>query len=49
MPRKKRYRSEEIIHKPREDEVAFPQGKSTGEVCRKLGVSKQTYCRRRRK
>ncbi len=39
----KRYRAEEIIHKLREAEVAFAQGKSTGEVCKKLGVSEQTY------
>ena len=38
MPRK-RYRAEEIIHKLREAEVALAQGKSTAEVCKKLGVA----------
>ena len=47
MPRK-RYRAEEIIHKLREAEVAFAQGKSTAEVCKKLGVVEQTYNRWRR-
>ncbi len=44
MPRK-RYRAEEIIHKLREAEVAFAKGKSTAEVCKKLGVAEQTYYR----
>lgn len=47
MPRK-RYRAEEIIHKLREAEVALAQGKSTAEVCKKLGVAEQTYYRWRR-
>jgi hypothetical protein len=40
MPRKC-YRAEEIIHKLREAEVAFAKGKSTAEVCKKLGVAEQ--------
>ena len=44
----KRYRAEEIIHKLREAEVAFAQGKSTAEVCKQLGVTEQTYYRWRR-
>jgi transposase-like protein len=47
MPRK-HYRAEEIIHKLREAEVALAQGKSTAEVCKKLGVAEQTYYRWRR-
>ena len=47
MPRK-RYRAEEIIHKLREAEVALAQGKSTAEVCKKLGVAEQAYYRWRR-
>ena len=47
MPRK-RYRAEEISHKLREAEIAFAQGKSTAEVCKKLGVAEQTSCRWRR-
>lgn len=45
---RKRYRAEEIIHKLREAEVALAQGKSTAEVCKKLGVTEQTYYRWRR-
>ena len=44
----KRDRAEEIIHKIREVEAALAQGKSTAEVCNKLGVAEQTYCRWRR-
>jgi len=47
MPRK-HYRAEEIIHKLREAEVALAQGKSTAEVCKKLGVAQQAYYRWRR-
>jgi len=47
MPRK-HYRAEEIIHKLREAEVALAQGKSTAEVCKKLGVAEQAYYRWRR-
>ena len=47
MPRK-RFRAEEILHKLREAEVALAQGKSTAEVCKKLGVAEQTYYRWRR-
>lgn len=38
MPRK-HYQAEEIIPKLREAEMALAQGKSTGEVCKKLGVA----------
>ena len=41
MPRK-RYRSEEIIHKLREAGVSFAQGKSTAKICKRLGVAEQT-------
>lgn len=47
MPRK-RFNAEEIIHKLREAEVLLAQGKKTPEVCRKLGVTDQTYYRWRR-
>jgi len=47
MPRK-RYKAEEIIHKLREAEVLLAQGKKTPEVCRKLGVTDQTYYRWRK-
>ncbi len=39
-----RFTAEEIIHKLRETEVLFPQGKKTPEVCQKLGVTDQPYC-----
>ncbi len=45
---RKRYRAEEIIHKLREAEVLLAQGKKTPEVCKKLGVTEQTYYRWRR-
>ena len=45
---RKRFRAEEIIHKLREAEVLLAQGKKTPEVCKKLGVTEQTYYRWRR-
>jgi len=45
---RKRFTAEEIIHKLREAEVLLAQGKKTPEVCRKLGVTEQTYYRWRR-
>ena len=45
---KRRYKAEEIIHKLREAEVALAQGRKTPEVCRKLGITEQTYYRWRR-
>ena len=45
---KRRYQAEEIIHKLREAEVALAQGRKTPEVCKKLGVTEQTYYRWRR-
>ena len=47
MP-KKRYSSEQIIAKLREAEVELAKGQKTGAVCRKLGISEQTYYRWRR-
>ena len=45
---RKRFQAEEIIHKLREAEVLLSQGKKTPEVCKKLGVTEQTYYRWRR-
>lgn len=45
---RKRFRPEEIIHKLREAEVELSQGKKTPEVCKKLGVTEQTYYRWRK-
>ena len=47
MPRK-RHTAEQIIRKLREAEVELAQGKTTGEVCKKLGITEQTYYRWRK-
>jgi transposase-like protein len=47
MPRK-RYNAEEIIHKLREADVLLGQGKTVSEVCKRLGVTDQTYYRWRK-
>ena len=47
MP-KKRYSAEQIISKLREAEVELAKGQKTADVCRKIGVSEQTYYRWRR-
>ena len=47
MPRK-RYTSEPIIVHLREAEVELAKGQTTAEVCRKLGISEQTYYRWRK-
>ena len=44
----KRYKREDIIHKPREAEVLLSQGSNVASVCKQLGVSEQT-CYRWRK
>ena len=45
---RKRYTSEEIISMLREAEVFLKQGSTVGEICRKLGISEQTYYRWRK-
>lgn len=45
---RKRYTPEQIIGMLREAEVLLSQGRKTGEVCRQLGVSEQSYYRWRR-
>ena len=42
MP-KKRYAAEQIIRHLREAEVELAKGQTTGEVCRKLGITEQSY------
>jgi putative transposase len=42
MP-KKRYNTEEVIHKLREADVLLSQGRNIAEVCKQLGVTDQTY------
>jgi len=45
---RKRYSSEQIILDLREAEVELAKGQSTAEVCRKLGITEQTYYRWRK-
>ncbi len=47
MPQK-RYKPEEIINKLREAEVELSKGHTAGEICRKLGITGQTYYRWRK-
>jgi hypothetical protein len=48
MPRGKKFTAEQTIGKPREAEVRLAQGKTAPEVVRKLGMTEQTYYRRKR-
>lgn len=45
---KRKYSSEEIIHKLREADVLLGQGKTIAEACKQLGVSGHTYFRWRK-
>lgn len=45
---RKHYSAEQIINNLRQAEVLFSQGKNTGEVCRSIGISNQTYYRWRK-
>ena len=45
---KKRYSAEQIIGYLREAEVLLAKGSTIGQVCRKIGVTEQTYYRWRR-
>lgn len=45
---RKRFSPEQIISMLREAEVLLSQSNSIGEVCRKLGISEQTYYRWRK-
>jgi|TARA_B100000315_G_scaffold17067_1_gene15196 transposase-like protein len=45
---RKRYSPEQVINILREAEVLISQGQTTGEVCRGLGISEQSYYRWRR-
>ncbi len=47
MPQK-RYKPEQIINKLREAEVELSKGKTAGHICRKLGITEQTYYRWRK-
>src|SRR5262249_28118852 len=45
---RKRHGAEQIIAKLREAEVELARGKTAGGICRKLGITRQTYDRWRR-
>lgn len=45
---RKRFSVEQIINHLREAEVLLSQGKTVGEICRRIGVSEQSYYRWRR-
>lgn len=45
---KRGYSAEQIIAKLREAEVLIGKGETVGQVCRKIGVTEQTYYRWRR-
>jgi len=45
---RKRFTVEQIINHLREAEVLLGQGKTVGEICRRIGVSEQSYYRWRR-
>jgi len=45
---RKRYTPEQIIGMLREAEVSLAQGEKTGTICRRLGVSEQSYYRWRK-
>ena len=47
MPRRQ-FSVEQIISHLREAEVLLARGQTVCEVCRRLGVSEQSYCRWRR-
>ena len=45
---RKRFSAEQIINHLREAEVILAQCKAVGEICRRIGVSEQSYYRWRR-
>ena len=45
---RKRFSAEQIINHLREAEVLVSQGQTVGEICRRIGVSEQSYYRWRR-
>ena len=47
MP-KKRYNTEDIIHKLREADVLLSQGMNVSQICKRIGIAEQTYYRWRK-
>ena len=43
MSRRRNFKPEEIITRLREAEVLLGKGQTTGEACRKIGISENTY------
>ena len=46
---KKRHGAEQIVAKPRQADVELGKGQKVPEVCKRLGISEQTYSRWRQK
>ena len=46
---RKRLTAEQVIMKLREAEADLAQGKTVGQVCKQMGVTRQTYYRWRKK
>ena len=45
---RRHFKPQQIIHMLREAEIKLAGGKTTGEVCRELGISEQSYYRWRK-
>ena len=45
---KRKYTSEEVIHKLREADVLLGQGRTIAEACKHIGITDQTYFRWRK-
>jgi transposase-like protein len=45
---RRHFKPEQIIHMLREAEIKLADGETTGEVCRELGISEQSYYRWRK-
>jgi putative transposase len=45
---RKRFSVEQVINHLREAEVLVSQGQTVGEICRRIGISEQSYYRWRR-
>lgn len=48
MAKRKRFTAEQIIPKLREAEVELARGRTVAQVCKKIGVTEQTYYRWRK-
>ena len=45
---RKRFAPEQVIGKLREAEVELARGRTTGQICKRLGITQQTYYRWRK-